>query len=69
MEAVSSATLEAPLVANLVPSIVYLKLSKYDGKKLVTSATTPDANQVKADDVLITSGASAKGSCNLHQAV
>lgn len=47
--------------SNLVPSIVYLKLSKYDGKKLVTSATTPDANQVKADDVLITSGASAKG--------
>ena len=38
-----------------------VKLSKYDGKKLVTSATTPDANQVKADDVLITSGASAKG--------
>ena len=38
-----------------------VKLSKYDGKKLVTSATTPNANQVKADDVLITSGASAKG--------
>lgn len=37
-----------------------VKLSKYDGKKLLASGTA-DANQILADSVLINSGVSAKG--------